>query len=141
MVVVDASIVYKWLVEEEHSPTALTLLELFITGKEKLIAPDLLLYELANIFTHKTSLSARDIQLSWNKFLSFKLPIFNPDPQFITKCIDFAQKYHVSVYDASYAILAKQNRCILVTADSRFIAQTKLPFIKDPQGFKLNPDD
>lgn len=43
--------------------------------------------------------------------------------------ISFSRKYHVSVYDAMYAIVAQEKKCNLVTADEKFVLQTKQDFI------------
>jgi len=42
----------------------------------------------------------------------------------------FSRKYKVSVYDAVYAVLAQDKGCVLITADSKFVDQVNLPFVK-----------
>lgn len=132
MVVVDASVVFKWLVEEDVPTTqaAQDLLARFLSGVEKVIAPDVLLYELGNVFASKTKLSLKEAKSNWQEFVKFELPIFYPNLKFISKCLEFAKNYHVSVYDAAYAVLAKDKKCNLITADGNFVSQVNLPFIK-----------
>jgi len=48
MIVLDASVAVKWFSEEEYTEKALELRERIRVGKERVIVPDLLLYELAN---------------------------------------------------------------------------------------------
>ena len=49
MLVIDASVVIKWFIEEKDSAKALLLKDNHINGKTILIAPDLLIYEAANV--------------------------------------------------------------------------------------------
>ena len=41
-----------------------------------------------------------------------------------------AKKYHTSVYDMLYAVVAKKNNCQLITADTKFAEKVQLPFVK-----------
>ena len=132
MVVVDTSIVYKWITEEDDSSdsSSLKLLRKFLDGKESVLIPDIMLYELANALSTKTSLTFKEIEQAWNLFERLGLKVTNPSLKFIRKSIKFSRKYHVSVYDASYAILALEKNCILLTADSKFAKKINLPFVK-----------
>lgn len=136
MVVVDTSIAYKWVREEDARHLSLDLLYNFLSGKEKVIIPDLLLYELANVLSFKTELSLKDIEEAWGLFIDFNVPIFTPSPHFLKKCLRFAKKYQVTVYDATYAILAKDKRCNLITADKKFVEKINLPFVKLLEEYK-----
>jgi predicted nucleic acid-binding protein len=133
MVVLDASVIYKWLVDEK--PTKLTIAArkirlLYLEGSEEVIAPNILIYELANTFAFKTRLDVGDIQRIWKQFAGFNIPMFSPDYAFIQKAIEFAKKHGTSVYDASYAVAAKEKKCDLITADAKFVDQVNLPFVK-----------
>ena len=132
MIVVDASVIYKWLVSEnmQSDLAAKKILADFKLEKLSIIVPDILLYELANALTSKTTTSLVDIKKLWQRFAAYKLPIFSPAIDFITKSIDFSRKYKVSVYDATYAVLALENKCNLITADDKFADQINLPFVK-----------
>ena len=139
MVILDTSIIYKWITEEDTdiiSP-ALKLLHKFRTGKENVSIPDIVLYELANALSTKTNLTFKEVEQAWNLFERFNLNIVAPTLKFIRKSIKFSRKYHVSVYDASYAVLAIEKKCILFTADAKFVKQTALPFIKTIDSYPL----
>lgn len=132
MIVVDSSIVAKWFLEdnESHREIALKILNLYLKGEEKLIAPDIILYELGNILSYKATLDLKEAKKAWKMFLSYKLHVLKPDKNLIEKSIDLSKKNNVTVYDASYAVLAKQNRCSLITADEKFVKALDLPFVK-----------
>ncbi len=138
MVVADTSIIYKWLREEDTRHVSLILLDKFLAGEQKVIAPDILLYELANVLSSKAELTLKDISAAWNLFVNFKIEIFNPTPDFFPKCLKFAKEHKVTVYDASYAILAQENNCDLFTADSKFVKAVNLPFVKHLSQYPLD---
>lgn len=132
MVVADASIIYKWITEEDTDPDtpALKLLRQFLDDKENVLIPDIVLYELANALSTKTNLAFKEIEQAWNLFERFNLNVVNPSLKFMRKSIKFSRKYHVSVYDASYAVLALEKKCVLLTADNEFAKKINLPFVK-----------
>jgi predicted nucleic acid-binding protein len=41
-----------------------------------------------------------------------------------------AKKYKTSVYDMIYAVVAKNKKCALVTADENFVRKTKFKHVK-----------
>ncbi len=132
MVIVDTSIVYKWITEEDsdiNSPV-LKLLHQFLEGKENILAPNIILYELANALSTKTNLTFKEIEQAWNLFQTLNLNVISPSLKFIRNSMKFSKKYHVSVYDASFAVLALEKNCILFTADSKFVKEINLPFVK-----------
>lgn len=132
MVVVDISIVYKWIAEEESGPDspALKLLRQFLDGKENVLIPDITLYELANALSTKTKLTFKEVEEAWSLLEGLHLKVLNPSLKFIKESINFSRKYHVTVYDASYAVLALEKNCTLFTADNKFVKQLNLPFVK-----------
>lgn len=133
MVIIDTSVAYKWFIDEEPKEitiAARALLKRFLKRKEKILCPDLILYELANTLAYKPKLRDVEINSIWSKLSDINLPIANPTQHFMKKCIDFSVQYRVSVYDASYAILALEKNCILLTADSKFAKKINLPFVK-----------
>lgn len=139
MVILDTSVIYKWITEEDpglNSP-ALKLLRKFRNGKENVSIPDIVLYELANALSTKTHLTFKEVEQAWNLFGKFNVNIVTPTLKFIRKSIKFSKKYHVTVYDASYAVLAIEKKCILFTADNKFVKQTALPFIKSIDSYQL----
>ena len=133
MVILDISLIYKWFIDEE--PKEITnssrlLLKNFLQGKEKILCPNLILYELGNILAYKNTFNKTDIDNIWQKFSNINLPLISPTQEFMKKCIDFSLQYHVTVYDASYAVLALEKNCILLTADNKLAKKINLPCVK-----------
>lgn len=131
MIVVDASVVFKWIVSEDETSTraARQLRQQYLLGKEKIIAPDILLYEIANIFAYKTKLSFEDVAKAWQSFQSLEIPVVAATEAYIGDCLKFSQRHQISVYDASYVVLAQKRKCRFITADKRLVARVNLPFV------------
>lgn len=133
MVVIDTSIAYKWFStkKEENLSQALKLLKAHLSKKEELIAPDILIYELTNAWATKTKLPIEKIKVFLKDFEEIGIRIEAISFELIDKAIKFAKDYQVSVYDASYAVLAQKKKCNYITADFKFKNKVNLPFIKN----------
>lgn len=130
MIVIDASVVNKFFLPYENDRSkALNILKRHIQKIDEIIVPDLLFYEVANTLATKTSIPLDQISKSLTKLDKIKLNIFHPTIDHINRAAIFAKQYRVSVYDAIYAIIAQEKKCNLVTADEKFVKQTKQGFI------------
>ncbi len=116
--VVDASIAVKWVIEEDGTAEALAL-----RRHAKLIAPELLAAECANILWKKVKrdelskdeahLAARLIQAADIEFL--------PIRSLIETATRAAIELDHPAYDCLYLALASERDCRFVTADERFV--------------------
>lgn len=132
MVVVDTSVVYKWFSKdnEKYLEQSIKLLEKQLNNEENLIAPDLILYELANAWTTKTELTLEQARTFMKDFSLARVKTEPMTLELIYEAMRFSKKYRVSVYDASYAALAQVKKCEYYTADTKFIEQVNLSFVK-----------
>lgn len=131
MIVVDASVAYKWTDKEDaDTEVALQILRNHVIGKVRIIVPDLILYELGNAWATKSRLKLARISLSLKDLQDAELEFEPVSFGLVRKTINFSKKYNVSVYDASYAVLAKEKKCNLVTADDKFVKQVNLRYVK-----------
>ncbi len=120
--VIDASIAIKWVVEEDGTAEALTL-----RRHAKLIAPELLTAECANILWKKVRrdelskdeaflaarlLQAADVELLPTRFL-------------LEAATRSASEFDHPAYDCLYLALAAERGCRFVTADERFLHKLK----------------
>lgn len=137
MVILDTSVVYKWFAKnEEDSLLALSILQKHVNGQEKIIVPGLILYELANAWVTKKAIPSARIKTNLKDLQEAGLGIESSTFDLIAKAVTFAKKYNVTVYDAIYAVLAKEKGCKLITADKKFAEKINLPFIKLLQEYK-----
>lgn len=133
MVVVDASVVYKWIVDErdEATKSAVSLRNQLLTKDIDVVSSDLLFYEIANTLAYKAHLSISDVKKAWRNFILLNIPTTPVTKTIASQCLELSQKFHISVYDASYIVLAKTKRCDMITADKKLINRVRLPFVRN----------
>lgn len=130
MVIVDTSVVYKWYSLEENSDQARVLLKNHLHGQEVICAPELILYELTNAWVTKTVLNLNQIKRNFKNFQKDNITLEYLSYEMINKALALAKKYNITIYDACYVILAKQKKCLFITADQKIIEKVNLPFVK-----------
>lgn len=122
--VVDASIVVKWLLPEPHSIPARRVL----TERNDLLAPDLLWVEFGNVLWKRsrvgelTAEEARDLSKDFRRFPIKTIPSFG----LIDPALDIATRFGRSVYDCLYLALAISRRCQVVASDRRLYASLNM---------------
>ena len=116
--VIDASIAVKWVVEEDGTPEALALRQ-----KARLIAPELLVAECANILWKKVQ---RGELLKEEALLAARL-LQGAEIELLPTRFLFEAATRMSIeidhpaYDCLYLALAVEKKCQLVTADERLL--------------------
>lgn len=131
MVVVDTSVIYKWFTDtEEKRDEAIALLINHLKKKELITVPDLLLYEITNAWATKTTLTQEEIEKNLTYLQSYGLKITPVTLSLVLKASKLAKKYRISVYDASYIVLAQEKACTVITADEKLLNKVHLPYLK-----------
>jgi predicted nucleic acid-binding protein len=116
--VIDASIAVKWVVEEDGTPEALML-----RRQAKLIAPDLLMAECANILWKKVQrdeLSKEEALLAARLLQGAEIELL-PTRSSMEAATRIAIELDHPAYDCLYLALAIENGCKFVTADQRLL--------------------
>jgi len=109
---------------------ALKILDDHVKNKNSITVPDLFLYEITNAWATKKNFKLDFINENLNLLEKYSLIIAHLDFTLMKKTAAVSRKYKISVYDASYAVLAEKNGCDLVTADAKFADQVNLPYVK-----------
>ncbi len=131
MIVIDASVGIKWVkAEEDYQEQAKYIYTRHVEEIERIVVPNLFFIEIANSFSTKSSTQPRIIQKDLSFVFKSKLGIYEPTSDDILQSALDAKKFNTSVYDMLYAVVAKKNNTILITADERFVRKTKFPFVK-----------
>ena len=116
--VVDASVAVKWLVEEEHSSAADSLLE----GSHELFAPRLMASEVGNTLWRKVRLG--EVERSRGAVLAAaisEMPVrWMEDEGVCADALRLSLALDRPVCDCVYLALAHRIGATLVTADARF---------------------
>lgn len=116
--VIDASVAVKWVVEEDGTPAALAL-----RGLARLIAPELLVAECANILWKKAQrreLTEDEALLAARLLEGAEIELL-PTRSLMEAATRIAIGLDHPAYDCLYLALAVANDCRFVTADERFL--------------------
>ena len=127
LAVVDASVVLKWQFDDEEDVAQAVALrdDFYLHGTISLIAPQLLMYEVANgvAVALKRKRIARDkaIEAMSNLVaLGVELRVVEPLP-----ILELALQYDLAAYDSAYLALACAENCDLWTGDKTFYQTLK----------------
>jgi predicted nucleic acid-binding protein len=116
--VIDASIAVKWVVDESGTPEALELRE-----RAKLIAPELLIAECANILWKKVQwheLLKEEALLAARLLKGAEIEL-RPMRSLLDRATRMSIEIDHPAYDCVYLALATETKCQFVTADERFL--------------------
>jgi predicted nucleic acid-binding protein len=121
--VIDASIAVKWVVQEDRTAQALALR----TSCNKLLAPDLLIPECANILWKKVK---RGELIEKEALLAARLLAFAPVELVETRNLlqmatELAIQLDHPAYDCIYMALASAQSCPFITADEKFACKVR----------------
>ena len=122
-VVVDASVAFKWLVEEEHSDRATALTRLWDDQGTRLAAPPLLPFEVANALHRRVVRGELSVEVAGELMqdLTSVGIALHETSNLHSRALELAvQLNQGAVYDAHYLALAESLGCDLWTADQRF---------------------
>ena len=131
--VVDASVVIKWVLNEEGRPPALRLLQLYQDGVTTLLAPRLLFVETGNVLwkhVQRGSLDAPQAMQAFDRLMS-NAPVLASPARLESAALRLALAHRQTAYDSLYLALAIERQCELITADARLFSAVHrvLPFV------------
>lgn len=117
--VVDASVVLKWFVEEPESPEARALVE----EADAFAAPDLIIAEVANAFWRKRRLGEIELHQATNAVeeLMVEIDLFVSCGELWGAAFRASDELDHPIYDCFYLALAQRLDVPMVTADKRLL--------------------
>jgi len=116
-IVLDASVVAKWFIEEENTEKAIEMRDKFV--RIKVLAPSLLIYEIGNVFLKHPAKNSGDVENDFRALFDIGMEIVEINKPEILKDIHKNAKYFGIIYDAVYVTLALEEGCKLITADKK----------------------
>jgi predicted nucleic acid-binding protein len=126
MIVLDASVVLKWIFEnEEGSDRALRYRDMHVAGEQPIAVPDLFFYEVGNVLLTRTKLDPTAVSEAFGMLWSFDLEVCDLGFDEFSSAIRISRRYGITMYDAAYVELARRLRCDLVTADKRLYRKVR----------------
>ncbi len=129
MPVIDASVIIKWFVNETDSDAALALRDAHKSGETQLIAPDLLIYEVANVLLHHPRFMENEIAKAVHSLYDIQLEIIVPTAELVQVAVHLASRHKLTLYDALYLGMARELGVELITADHKLQRKANLPFV------------
>ena len=124
MIVLDASVIAKWFLEEEKSSSALYYRDLHLKRKEIIIVPNILVYEIANLLLYK-NFTEKEIVSVLESLENFKIEVISLNFSDIARTAILAKQREITVYDAAYILLARNFGCRFITADKKLYKKAK----------------
>ena len=122
-VVVDASLTFKWLVEEENSDRATALARLWDDAGIRPAAPPLMPFEVANALHQRVARGELTVAAATGlirDLMSLGVTLHAP-PDLHPRALELASRLEQgAAYDAHYLALAESLGCEMWTADRRF---------------------
>ena len=129
--VVDASVIVKWLVNEDHSEKAAGLLDMGWT----LVAPALVFAKAANALwamRRRGDITTSDLTYAVDVLQAVPVSLPVPMPRLTAAAARLAADLDHPVYDCFYLALAVQTQYPVVTADARFHDKVRShPYLSD----------
>ena len=125
VIVVDASIIAKWFVEEEYSENALRLREDYRSRKIDVWSTQLMPFEVLNALRYNRAFSIGDLKKAAKALNNYRIalhPILN---ELTELCITNAMKYGITIYDSSYVSLSVLLNKQFYTADRRLTEKAR----------------
>jgi len=119
--VVDASIIAKWFVEEEGSEAAQRIRDKYIKGEVEIIAPQLILFETLNALRYKELFTEPEIKEISEALDAYSLNLYPLTGKYAEKTIEVAFTNNITIYDSSYISLALVENTHVYTADEKLI--------------------
>jgi predicted nucleic acid-binding protein len=123
-VVIDASVALKWVVDEELTIEALSLLRDGLDAVHDLRAPPLLMSEVTNAIHQRVrrgELNGDQADLALRQFLAVPMDLSVP-LNLHTLALTFAREHDLSAtYDSQYIVLAQSLGADLWTADAKLV--------------------
>lgn len=115
MIVIDSSVVLKWVIFETGSDDALGLI-----GRA-LVAPDILQAEVGGVLAKKVrrrELSSAQATAKWVEAMRYVGLL--PGPSFAARALDLSLSLHHAMMDCYFLAAAEDRAIPFVTADNRF---------------------
>jgi predicted nucleic acid-binding protein len=145
-VVVDANVVVKWVIDQEHSDRARQLLASTIIARGRLLGPPLVLSEVLNtIYQHRRTqdprwqLSEEEAEAALHHFLTLPVTLVAPHGLY-EQAFTFARDHRLATtYDSLYVVLAQLLGVEMWTDDQALLRAlgTSAPWVRDIRDYPL----
>ena len=134
LTVIDSSVAVKWVLNEPGRNESLRLLDAYESARLTLIAPSLLLAEVASVLSKRSwrkQLTKAQAREAFRLF-EVRAPLLVDIREHMSSALELSMAHHLALYDCLYLALALERSGDLVTADERLHRATfrAYPFVR-----------
>ena len=123
-IILDASVVVKWFVDEEYTDKAIAMLDDYKKGETRIYSVQLMPYEVINALRYNPSIGWEDLVVIGSALNKFQIELYPLLDGLYKLTIDIATNSGTTIYDAAYLALAIEMNRHAYTSDQRFIDKT-----------------
>jgi predicted nucleic acid-binding protein len=134
--VIDASVLVKWYVEEVHSDKALALRDRHVNGDLQIAAPALISYETLNALKYTGLFSTKELKEIATSIENYDISLYGLERKTAELTLEATEKNDITVYDGSYLGLAMSLETELITADQKLIDRLVKDYTKHVRHLK-----
>ena len=142
-IVVDASVVIKWLIPEDDQPKALKIRDLYQEARLNVIAPGLLTAEIGNVLWKRVRSGLLGSAHADKALFRFQqdTPVLRDSQVINATALRLAVLHNRTFYDSLYLAVAIHHHCDLVTADEKFVGamEPAFPAVRLLKSYVLPP--
>lgn len=126
-IILDASVIIKWFIDEEDSDKALSYLDIIQNNQRAVIVPSLLTYEIGNILLNKKA-SVTMVGEIMNTLQNLGLEVEDIGLKWFRKIYQNSIDYSITFYDSAYITLMQKENCEFITADKKLFQKVNKAF-------------
>ena len=124
-VVLDSSVAVKWFSAEKGTERALEVRDGHVRGRISLLAPDLIVYEIANALRFRPGFDEQTVARAVEDLLDLQMDLLTPSRELIIRCSQLAFRFQITIYDSCYLGLGELMGTKVLTSDKRFFDRAK----------------
>ncbi|MDG6938448.1 MAG: type II toxin-antitoxin system VapC family toxin [Nitrososphaerota archaeon] len=123
IVILDASVVVKWFVDEEHTEAALTARDDYRDGRTDIWSTQLLPFEVLNALRYNPGFGLDELKSAARALEQYRLALHPVLGEMAEVSATAAVDLGITLYDAAYVALAKTMGRKMYTADEKLLAK------------------
>lgn len=120
-IVIDASVVVKWFINEKYSEFALKIRDRLVDGQLDLLSPSLLHYEVLNALKYSKLFKKEELESAACSLENYGIIQVPLNGEYAQKVVNLARVYDLSIYDAAYVGLADILDVQAYSADKKLV--------------------
>jgi predicted nucleic acid-binding protein len=135
-VVVDASVAFKWFVEEQDSGAARVLAGDYGAGRVDIASVELLPFEVLNALRYAPDSGLEDLRKAAIALDKLGLDLRPLGGELAGRCVENSLRYGISVYDSAYLSLGELDGVSVYSADVKLMNRVGGDVLKHISSYK-----